>query len=83
MHFFNPPPIMKLLEVIRALTTSDETISFARGVGERLGKTTVLAKDRAGFIVNFLLIPYLNSAALVDFNKDGLPASPFRTDDWK
>ena len=62
LHFFNPPPVMKLLEIIRALTTSDETLAFARGIGERLGKTTVLAKDRAGFIVNFLLIPYLNSA---------------------
>jgi len=62
MHFFNPPPVMKLLEVVRALTTSSETVAFARGMGERLGKTTVLAKDRAGFIVNFLLIPYLNSA---------------------
>jgi 3-hydroxybutyryl-CoA dehydrogenase len=62
MHFFNPPPVMKLLEIIRALTTTDETVDFARAIGERLGKTTVLAKDRAGFIVNFLLIPYLNSA---------------------
>jgi 3-hydroxybutyryl-CoA dehydrogenase len=62
MHFFNPPPVMKLLEVIRALTTSDETVDFARAIGERLGKTTVLAKDRAGFIVNFLLVPYLNAA---------------------
>jgi 3-hydroxybutyryl-CoA dehydrogenase len=62
MHFFNPPPVMKLLEIIRALTTSDETVDFARAIGERLGKTTVLAKDRAGFIVNFLLVPYLNAA---------------------
>src|SRR5438093_420426 len=62
MHFFNPPPVMKLLEIVRALTTSSETVEFAKGMGERLGKTTVLAKDRAGFIVNFLLIPYLNSA---------------------
>jgi len=62
MHFFNPPPVMKLLEVIRALTTSNETVAFVRSVGERLGKTTVLAKDRAGFIVNFLLVPYLNAA---------------------
>ncbi len=62
MHFFNPPPVMKLLEIVRTLTTSDETVAFARMMGERLGKTTVLAKDRAGFIVNFLLIPYLNSA---------------------
>jgi 3-hydroxybutyryl-CoA dehydrogenase len=62
MHFFNPPPVMKLLELIRALTTSDETMDFARGMGERLGKTTVVAKDRAGFIVNYLLTYYLNSA---------------------
>jgi 3-hydroxybutyryl-CoA dehydrogenase len=62
MHFFNPPPVMKLLEVVRALTTSDETVRFARTFGERVGKTTVLAKDRAGFIVNFLLVPYLNAA---------------------
>ncbi len=63
MHFFNPPPVMKLVEVIRALTTTEETLAFARAMGERLGKVTVLAKDRAGFIVNFLLIPYLNTAA--------------------
>jgi 3-hydroxybutyryl-CoA dehydrogenase len=63
MHFFNPPPVMKLLEVVRALTTSTETVDFARSVGRRLGKTTVLSKDRAGFIVNFLLVPYLNAAA--------------------
>jgi 3-hydroxybutyryl-CoA dehydrogenase len=62
MHFFNPPPVLKLLEVIRGLQTSDETLEFARAYGERVGKTTVLSKDRAGFIVNFLLVPYLNSA---------------------
>ncbi len=62
MHFFNPPPVLKLLEVVRGLQTSDETIEFARAYGERIGKTTVLTKDRAGFIVNFLLVPYLNSA---------------------
>jgi 3-hydroxybutyryl-CoA dehydrogenase len=62
MHFFNPPPIMKLLELVRALTTSDGTVAFARGVAERLEKTPILAKDRAGFIVNMLLVPYLNSA---------------------
>jgi 3-hydroxybutyryl-CoA dehydrogenase len=62
MHFFNPPPVMKLLELVRCLTTSDESVSFARAVAERLGKTPILAKDRAGFIVNMLLVPYLNSA---------------------
>lgn len=62
LHFFNPPAVMKLLEIVRSLTTSEETIQFARGFAERIGKTAVLAKDRAGFIVNFLLVPYLNSS---------------------
>ena len=62
MHFFNPPPIMKLLELVVGLETSEDTYDFAVGYGEHLGKTTVRSKDRAGFIVNFLLVPYLNSA---------------------
>lgn len=62
MHFFNPVPVMGLIEVVRAITTSDETVEFSRGLGAVLGKTTVLSKDRAGFIVNMLLIPYLNGA---------------------
>jgi 3-hydroxybutyryl-CoA dehydrogenase len=62
VHFFNPPPVMKLLELVRALTTSEEVVGFAQGFAERIGKTPVLAKDRAGFIVNFLLVPYLNSS---------------------
>jgi len=63
MHFFNPPPVMKLLELIPAITTSQETLAFAQAFGERLGKTTVIAKDHAGFIVNRLLVPFLNDAA--------------------
>jgi 3-hydroxybutyryl-CoA dehydrogenase len=63
MHFFNPPPVMALLELTPALTTSVETIAFARAFAERLGKTVVVSKDHAGFIVNRLLIPYLNDAA--------------------
>jgi 3-hydroxybutyryl-CoA dehydrogenase len=62
MHFFNPPPVMKLLELVKSITTSDETVEFAKAYGESLGKTTVLAKDRAGFIVNLLLTSYLNAA---------------------
>ncbi len=62
MHFFNPVPVMGLIEVVKALTTSDETVEFARAFGVVLGKTTVLSRDRAGFIVNMLLIPYLNGA---------------------
>ena len=62
LHFFNPPPAMDLVEVTPSLLTSADTVSFARAFGERLGKTTVLAKDEAGFIVNRLLIPYLCAA---------------------
>jgi 3-hydroxybutyryl-CoA dehydrogenase len=62
LHFFNPPPVMDLIEVTPSLMTSDETVAFARSFAERLGKTTVLARDEAGFIVNRLLIPYLCAA---------------------
>jgi 3-hydroxybutyryl-CoA dehydrogenase len=62
LHFFNPPPVMGLIEVTPSWRPSEATVAFARSFGERLGKTTVLAKDQAGFIVNRLLIPYLLSA---------------------
>ena len=62
MHFFNPVPVMGLIELVKAITTSDDTIEFGRAYGVVLGKTTVESRDRAGFIVNALLIPYLNGA---------------------
>jgi 3-hydroxybutyryl-CoA dehydrogenase len=62
MHFFNPVPVMGLIELVKAITTSEETIEFGRAYGVVLGKTTVESRDRAGFIVNMLLIPYLNGA---------------------
>jgi 3-hydroxybutyryl-CoA dehydrogenase len=62
VHFFNPAPAMPLVEVVRSITTSDETIDAARGFAEACGKTPVLVKDQAGFIVNALLFPYLNNA---------------------
>ena len=62
IHFFNPPPVMKLVELTPSLSTSPETVAFARGLGERLGKTVVVAKDHAGFIVNRLVIPYVCAA---------------------
>ena len=61
-HFFNPPPVMRLLEVVRSIATSDETLSDVRVFGERLGKRIIVAQDRGGFIVNLLLIPYLTHA---------------------
>ncbi len=62
LHFFNPVPVMKLVEVVRALDTSENTIQSVKQFAESLGKTTVAAKDTPGFIVNVLLIPYLLDA---------------------
>ena len=62
MHFFNPVPVMGLIELVRAISTSDDTMAFGRAYGVVLSKTTVESRDRAGFIVNALLIPYLNGA---------------------
>lgn len=65
LHFMNPVPVMKLVEIIRALTTSDETFAAARALAERLGKTVIVSKDMPGFIVNRMLIPFLNEACFV------------------
>jgi 3-hydroxybutyryl-CoA dehydrogenase len=62
VHFFNPAPVMKLVEVVRPITASDETIAKAVAFAEQCGKDAVTVEDRAGFIVNALLFPYLNNA---------------------
>jgi len=62
IHFFNPAPVMKVVEVVRAEKTSDETIRAAREFAEACGKDVVDVRDQAGFIVNALLFPYLNNA---------------------
>jgi 3-hydroxybutyryl-CoA dehydrogenase len=62
LHFFSPVPVMKLVEIVRALDTSDETITTAKEFVTRLGKHPIETKDRSGFIVNFLLSPYLMGA---------------------
>ncbi|MBV9712638.1 MAG: 3-hydroxybutyryl-CoA dehydrogenase [Ktedonobacteraceae bacterium] len=62
LHFFNPAPVMKLVEIVQTISTSPQTIEEVRQFALSLGKTLVLAKDTAGFIVNFLLIPYLLAA---------------------
>jgi 3-hydroxybutyryl-CoA dehydrogenase len=59
LHFFNPVPVMKLLEIVRGYKTSEETVAEARAFGERLGKATILAKDTPGFVVNGLLVPFI------------------------
>jgi 3-hydroxybutyryl-CoA dehydrogenase len=91
LHFFNPVPIMKLVEVIRALTTSDDTYRAVFAFAQSLGKEPITAPDRPGFIVNRLLVPYLLDAvrcyenglgSLEDLDKGmklgcGYPMGPF------
>jgi 3-hydroxybutyryl-CoA dehydrogenase len=91
LHFFNPVPLMKLVEVIRALTTSDETYQAVFAFVQSLGKEPITAPDRPGFIVNRLLVPYLLDAirayenglgTLEDIDKGmklgcGYPMGPF------
>jgi 3-hydroxybutyryl-CoA dehydrogenase len=91
LHFFNPVPLMKLVEVIRALTTSDETYQALYAFAQSLGKEPITAPDRPGFIVNRLLVPYLLDAirayenglgTLEDIDKGmklgcGYPMGPF------
>ena len=62
LHFFNPVPVMALVEVIRTIQSSEASVAAARAFGESLGKRPIIAKDRAGFVVNVLLVPYLLDA---------------------
>jgi 3-hydroxybutyryl-CoA dehydrogenase len=62
VHFFNPAPMMALVEIVRPITASEATIEAATAFAQACGKTTVEVQDRAGFIVNALLFPYLNNA---------------------
>src|SRR2546423_9317642 len=62
LHFFNPAPVMKLVEIVKTISTSEETIETVRQFAISLGKTPVLAKDTAGFIVKFFLLPYFLGA---------------------
>ena len=91
LHFFNPVPLMKLVEVVRTITTSDETANAAFEFAKKLGKEPVKAKDNSGFIVNLLLIPFMldairalenNVASVEDIDKGmqlgaGHPMGPF------
>jgi 3-hydroxybutyryl-CoA dehydrogenase len=91
MHFFNPVPVMKLVEVVRTLITSDDAFDGARAWVEAIGKQAVTARDNSGFIVNRLLVPYLLDAvrayeegvgSLEDIDKAmqlgcGYPMGPF------
>jgi 3-hydroxybutyryl-CoA dehydrogenase len=66
MHFFNPPQVMKLIEIVRGVKTSDETIQVIKELAERMGKDPVIVKrDVPGFVVNRILVPALNEAILL------------------
>jgi 3-hydroxybutyryl-CoA dehydrogenase len=62
MHFFNPAPVMKLVELIKAITTSDETFEKVKAIAEQVGKTPVDVAEAPGFVVNRILIPMVNEA---------------------
>ena len=62
LHFFNPVPVMELVEVVRTIATSDEVFSAAFAFAEALGKKPITAKDNSGFVVNLLLVPYMLDA---------------------
>jgi 3-hydroxybutyryl-CoA dehydrogenase len=62
LHFFSPVPVMRLIEIVVALDTSEETVAGAQDFAGRLGKRAIITKDRSGFIVNMLLVPYLMAA---------------------
>jgi 3-hydroxybutyryl-CoA dehydrogenase len=62
IHFFNPAPLMSLVEIVRTIAADDETIEEAKAFAEACGKTAIVVKDQAGFVVNALLFPYLNNA---------------------
>jgi 3-hydroxybutyryl-CoA dehydrogenase len=62
VHFFNPVPVMKLVEVVRTIASSDESVAASKKFCESVGKTVVIAKDAPGFIVNRLMTPFINNA---------------------
>jgi len=74
MHFMNPVPVMKLVELVRGLQTSEETLSAVRALAERLGKIVIESQDRPGFLVNRMLVPFLNEACFA--LEEGLGTAP-------
>lgn len=96
LHFFNPVPVMKLVEVVRTIATSPETFDAAFAFAEKLGKAPVAARDNSGFVVNLLLVPYMldairqlerGMASMEDIDKAmtlgcGYPMGPFTLCDF-
>jgi 3-hydroxybutyryl-CoA dehydrogenase len=96
LHFFNPVPVMKLVEVVRTIATSEETFEAAFDFARKLGKEPIAAKDNSGFVVNLLLVPYMldairqlerGVASIEDIDKGmvlgcGYPMGPFTLADF-
>lgn len=96
LHFFNPVPVMKLVEVVRTIATSPETFDAAFAFAEKVGKAPVAARDNSGFVVNLLLVPYMldairqlerGMASMEDIDKAmtlgcGYPMGPFTLCDF-
>lgn len=96
LHFFNPVPVMRLVEVVRTIMTSPATVDAALDFGRRLGKEPIVAPDRSGFVVNLLLVPYMldavrqlerGVASIADIDKAmvlgcGHPMGPFTLCDF-
>ena len=96
LHFFNPVPVMKLVEVVRTIVTSQETFDAARAFAKRVGKVPIAARDNSGFVVNLLLVPYMldairqlerGVATIEDIDKAmtlgcGYPMGPFTLGDF-
>jgi len=82
MHFMNPVPVMKLVELIRGLQTSDATFSTVKTLAEKWGKTTTVSRDYPGFIVNRLLIPFLNEACDALLSGVGTAEDSTRRSSW-
>lgn len=78
MHFFNPVPVMKLVEVIRGIATSDATVAVIKGLAEKMGKTGIEVQEAPGFVVNRILVPMITEAIFV--LQEGL-ATPAEIDD--
>ena len=70
MHFFNPAPVMKLVEVIAGMNTKPETVARIKEISVEIGKTPVEVKEAAGFVVNRILIPMINEAAFIKMEED-------------
>ena len=96
LHFFNPVPVMKLVEVVRTIVTSQETFDAASAFAKRVGKVPIAARDNSGFVVNLLLVPYMldairqlerGVATIEDIDKAmtlgcGYPMGPFTLGDF-